>query len=383
MFSLLTLGLYPSSGGPAKSIRAFQNALSAKVISWVDPQQFAAEPLVWDDSLIVTGSRWPILRQLLYASSTASEEAEQLIASSRLVSVHSFWRWHTTWVHSVCRKYGVPYWFVPHGGLDPYVLEHEFVQKRLFLRCGGNAFLRDAAAVICATDREREKLERLVPNDRIRVVPWPLDEADFRSRSAETRAAARQELGIPPSSLCFLYLGRLAPMKRPLETIRGFAAACLSDARLIIVGNEFGVTCEDCRRLARDLGVAERVHVIGPAYGQARYRYLDAADVYVSLSYRENFNFTAAESLASGLPVMLSPGNDLRSDLMGSHCCFHIADNKIETAAAMFREIASLDMRKIDEIGARGSKWARQTLGKRQFSMRIIDIAREIIKNEA
>ena len=63
--TIVTLGLYPSSGGPSKSIRAFQRALAADVVSWVDPRQFEREQIIWDRSTVVRGSRLPVLRQLL------------------------------------------------------------------------------------------------------------------------------------------------------------------------------------------------------------------------------------------------------------------------------------------------------------------------------
>ena len=104
-------------------------------------------------------------------------------------------------------------------------------------------------------------------------------------------------------------------MKRPLETIEAFAGVEGSSSHLIIVGNEFGVTVDDCHNKAAALSVSDRVHVVGPAYGDEKLKYMAASDAYVSLSKRENFNFTAAEALATDLPLLLSPGNDLAVEL--------------------------------------------------------------------
>jgi len=134
------------------------------------------------------------------------------------------------------------------------------------------------------------------------------------------RAALRESLGIPETAVVMLYFGRLHSMKRPLETIAAVARSRNALCHLLIVGNEFGITLADCRQQARALGITDRIHVIGPVYGPDRHRYIDAADVYVSLSHRENFNFTAVECMASGLPVVLSSGNDLSHDLQAAAC---------------------------------------------------------------
>ncbi|SEK11265.1 GDP-mannose:cellobiosyl-diphosphopolyprenol alpha-mannosyltransferase [Marinovum algicola] len=370
MIALLTLGLYPSSGGPSKSIRAFADALDARVISWVDPAERAREPLVWGDTLEVTGSTRPLLKQLqVPAAGTA--EAEALIARARLVSVHAFWRWHIPWVHRVCRRYGVPYWYVPHGSLDPFVMQgHDAVVKHAFLAGAGRAFLHDAAAVICSTPREAEKARPLVGHDRAEVLHWPLEPGDFAPRDPARRAAMRARLGIPESAPVFLYLGRLSPMKRPLETIAAFGQADVPEAHLVVTGNDFGITAEDCRSVAAQEGLGGRVHVTGPAYGGDKAALLDAADVYVSLSHRENFNYTAAEALAAGLALILSPGNDLAPDLGDLPGVTHLADDAPATAAAAMTQAAQGPPGLAPGANVRAG-WAARHLAPDMFATRL------------
>jgi glycosyltransferase involved in cell wall biosynthesis len=371
MITLLTLGLYPSSGGPAKSIRAFSSALDARVISWVDPAERAREPLVWDDTLEVTGSRAPVLRQLqVPAAGTA--EAEALIARARLVSVHSFWRWHIPWVHRVCRRHGVPYWYVPHGSLDPYVMQgRDAPIKRIFLAGAGRAFLRDAATVIYSTTREAEKARPMVGHDRAEVMHWPLSADDLRTRDTARRAATRVRLGIPDDAPVFLYLGRLSPMKRPLETIVAFAQAAAPGAHLIVTGNDFGVTADECLAVAAQAGVAERVHVTGPAYGAEKSGLLAAADIYISLSHRENFNFTAAEALAAGLALVLSPGNDLAPDLAALPGVTRLPDDALATAAQAVASSASEGLQALAQGAAARAVWAARQLAPEIFARQL------------
>jgi len=277
------------------------------------------------------------------------------------------------------KKFNIPYWFVPHGCLDPYAFRKGALQKRLFLAFFGRAFIRDAAAVICSTRREFEKIIPIVGADkRHAIIPWPLEENDFRERDSGRRASMRNQLGISPDAFVLLYFGRLDPMKRPIETIRAFAKAGICDAHLIILGNDFGVTSEECRAEAQRAGVADRVHVVGAVYGQAKFDFLDAADAYISLSHRENFNFTAAECMASGLPVVLSPGNDLAGELQNVRCGRFLQTDKESEAVESIRELGKMSPELRADLGAAGAAWTRRELTFERFQRRIRMFADEI-----
>lgn len=378
--SLLALGLYRSSGGPSKSVAAFQRALAAEVVSWVDPREFSREPQIWEavgvTPKVVRGFDLPVLRQLGYPRSGGIAAAERTVAESSMVSCHSFWRWHNPWLQKVAARNGAPYWFVPHGALDPYVFEKDSLLKNAFLAMGGKRFLNDAKLVVCATTREYEKLASLMPKVPPAILPWPLEDHDFRERDEETRMQVRRRLGIPDDAIAYLWFGRLHPMKRPLETIAAFAAGAPADAHLLVVGNEAGVTIEACKAAACAQGVQDRVHVTGAAYGADRTAYFDAADVYVSLSRRENFNFTAAEALASGLPVILSAGNDLGPELAAAGCSWQVPSEDDEVA--ILSTVGSAPSNIIAEMGCRGRAWAEAHLRYEVFATRLRGFAAAI-----
>lgn len=378
--SLLALGLYRTTGGPSKSVAAFQRALSAEVIAWVDPVEFAGQPQIWDRCHLVQSSQLPVLRQLGYPQRAGLAEAERIVATSGLVSCHSFWRWHNVWLQRVAARHGVPYWFVPHGGLDPYVLATGQAAKTGFLAVGGRRFLDDARAVVCATEQEYRKLAPLMPRARPAIIPWPLEAADFRDRDPGARHRVRSRLAIPDTALVMLSFGRLHPMKRPLETIAAFAEGAPRDAHLLVVGNESGVTRAECEARAHGLRIADRVHVVGAAFGDERRDYFDAADLYISLSHRENFNFTAAEAIASGLPVMLSPGNDLGPELEAAGCAWRLTD--LDSAASAIDAVSGTAAAERSAMGRRGRAWADANLREATFAARIRAFADEIARRD-
>lgn len=360
---------FASTGGPAKSIAAFRRALDARVVAWADATAGNQEAMVISADATVRSTTIPGLRTLLYPLAADAQAAAGIVQRSDLVSCHLFWRWYCPWTHAEAGKARVPYWLVPHGGLDPYVFRTNGWAKRMFAATVARPFLRSVNAVVCSTTREYEKARCHVSRAMPCVLHWPLEPDDFRRREDARRQAARKRLGIPEDAFCLVYLGRLHPMKRPLKTIEAVARCSHPDVHLLIVGNEYGVSAADCQAAAERLGIRDRVHVAGAAYGSAKHDFLDAADCFISLSHRENFNFAAAEALASGLPVILSPGNDLGPELSGVDCGWMLP--RVELAAEAISAAAATPQPVLRAMGDRGRDWAEQNLQFDTFRARL------------
>jgi len=376
---VLALGLYKGSGGVNKSVQTFQRALNAKVVSWVDPRKIEQEPLIWENSEIVFGSRLPVLNKLLCPQIGQSQSIERKFSSAKMITCHSFWRWHNQWVAKFSSRTNIPYLFVPHGSLDPYVFEKDRVAKWMFLKFGGRNFIQQAACVIFSTRGERDKAMKVCQPRRAEVIYWPLEKQDFeRVHDPAARYRVRERHQIPPAARCLLFFGRLHPMKRPLETIEAIAAARQPNVHLIIVGNAYGITDAECRAHADRLGVGRQVHVIGPVYGLEIADYFSASDAYISLSARENFNYTAAECLAAGLPAILSPGNDLVLELKNVDCGWFLQDDRAETAVAAIQSFCQGTEDELRLKGVSGKQWTARELSFKSFENRLRSLIMEL-----
>jgi len=372
--TIISLGVFQDSGGPTKTIAAFKNAMEAELFSFCDASELHENPLAIPGAQAVVPVSSPILKQLQYSTSRATAAAEVSFAESSIVSCHSFYRYHAIWVNKMSRKYGVPYWFVPHGVLDPWVMSKGKLVKNAYWQLGGARFLKEAVTVICATKAERDKAAEHFDLPDADVLPWPVELVNVDQRE-EVRAALRERLGIPNDARVLLYFGRLHPMKQPLETIQALAASRARDIHLIVVGNEDGVSLRDCSEVAKISGVEAQVHFIGPVYGDEKYDYLLASDAYVSLSHRENFNHTAAESMAAGLPVVLSPGNDLLSEIKEVGCFFEMESNSVESAAEAIRRFSETPIKEISQMGFCGRQWVAEFLSFERFKTQLNALA--------
>ena len=150
-----------------------------------------------------------------------------------------------------------------------------------------------------------------------------IDVDKFRNTVVD-RPAKRKELGIPEDAFLLLSVGELNENKNHQIVIRTLAELNDPSIHYAIAGN--GALAEYLTALAEQVGVADRVHLLGYRRDVAElYR---TADVYVLPSLREGLNVSIMEAMASGLPVVCNRirGNtDLVNTLTGVLCSTHNA----------------------------------------------------------
>lgn len=142
-----------------------------------------------------------------------------------------------------------------------------------------------------------------VPAHKITLIQNAIDLRKF-SAGHGTRAEARSELGLPAGVPVVAGVGRLNPQKNFTLFIR-VAAAILRekpDVHFLLAGD--GPEEEALRRLARELGVQDRVHFSG-YLSDTRRAYL-AADVLLMPSLFEGLPMTLLEAMAMRVPVVAS-----------------------------------------------------------------------------
>jgi glycosyltransferase involved in cell wall biosynthesis len=100
------------------------------------------------------------------------------------------------------------------------------------------------------------------------------------------------------------FVGRLIDGKGVADLLRAFAS--LQDERVVacIVGD--GPRREDLERLARDLGIAERVLFLGYLQEERAWGAIRASDVVVNPSYTEGLGTSALEGALLSKPVLAS-----------------------------------------------------------------------------
>jgi UDP-glucose:(heptosyl)LPS alpha-1,3-glucosyltransferase len=156
------------------------------------------------------------------------------------------------------------------------------------------------ATVIAISEALRADLMRLygVRGDTV-VVPHGVDRRQFNPGVRAThRHAVREELGLLPGQVVFLYVGDLRKGFSP--AIRALAG--VTGARLVGVSR---TNPQEFIATATASGVADRVTVCPPT-NQIE-RYYAAADALVLPTPYDAFGMVITEAMACGLPVITTP----------------------------------------------------------------------------
>ncbi|MFQ5514637.1 MAG: glycosyltransferase family 4 protein [Myxococcota bacterium] len=161
------------------------------------------------------------------------------------------------------------------------------------------AVFADPSQIIhCIAKRGAEEIAQryAVPRERLVVIYNGVDTARFHP---ERRAMHRQRLRsrLRLEGPVALFVGGGLHRKGLDRAIRGLANARTS-AQLLVVG---GGRKEPARRLAVELGVAERVHFLGHRHDVETWH--AAADLLVLPTRYDPFGNAVLEGMASGLPV--------------------------------------------------------------------------------
>ena len=210
------------------------------------------------------------------------------------------------------RRAGVPYVIRPLGTLSRYSLQSRRPWvKKLSLWLFERRLLRDAAAVHFTSELEQNEALALGVSLRSRVIPLAVEGAPVPSR-----ATVEQHFPGLINSDVVLYLSRIDPKKNLEGLLRGFALCAPGRPRLslLVVGDGPTTYLSSLHRLARELGIEQKILWAGHLTGEPKAAAFGAASVFALPSYSENFGIAAVEALAAGVPAVLSEGVAIAAD---------------------------------------------------------------------
>jgi glycosyltransferase involved in cell wall biosynthesis len=206
---------------------------------------------------------------------------------------------------AACRRGGIPYVVEPIGMFVPII--RNFLMKRMYHLALGQRMLRGSRTIIATSPQEVAELHSSgLPAEKIVVRRNGVEAPDVLPVRGMFRAAA----GIPATAKLILYLGRLSEKKSPDVLLQAFASLCNKDhaaeLQLVFAGPDDGGMKERLRRMAGELGIANRVQILEAVFNEKKWSAYRDADVFVLPSQNENFGNTAGEAVVAGTPVVVT-----------------------------------------------------------------------------
>jgi D-inositol-3-phosphate glycosyltransferase len=221
--------------------------------------------------------------------------------------------------------------------------------------------VRCADGVVVSTFEERDLLvERYdaVP-ERIEIIPPGVDHGVFTPGNA-ARVRRHWRAGRDP---VLLFVGRIQPLKGVDLAVQCLAALEHPRAQLVVVGGPSGTDGDAelsrVHRLARELGVADRVRFEPARAHEDLACYYRAADVVLVPSRTESFGLVALEAAACGTPVVASSVGGLRA-IVDHGVSGYLVDERDPCAYAEYVDDVLRDPARAAEMRVRAAARARE-----------------------
>ena len=345
-------------GGPIRSVHGLAVALSrlghdvhvyTTSVDGPDDLDVPTDRPVLLDGVAVHYFCVPALRRLYWAPDLA-KRLRLDIDGFDVVHLHSVFLWPTWAAARIAAAAGVPYIMTPRGMLIRSLIRRKSRWvKTAWINLIERRSMAEAAAVHVTAELEADELRSFgFRTPRIACIPngveWPSEPATI---------AAGPFSGLP--SRFGLFVSRIS-WKKGLDRLIT-AWQWVPDLPLVIAGNDEEDYLPKLQALARELGIAHRIHFVGPASDRHKWALYAAADVFVLPSYSENFGNVVAEAMAMGCPVIVTAEVGIAALVVAAGAGIVSSGEPAQLAAA----IAALlnDAARRGEYGRRGRELAR------------------------
>ena len=198
---------------------------------------------------------------------------------------------------------------------------------------------RLAGQVIVPSSGARDLMLSLgLPADRVTLTPYSVDNDWWMQKSSQVdRSTLRESWGAAPESTVVLFCAKLQPWKRPLDLLRAFAKANLSNALLVFAGE--GPLRAQLESEAAALGIASRVRFLGFINQSQLPAVYASADLMVLPSEYEPFAVVVNEAMCCGCPVAASDRVGAARDLVAPVAPQHVFPcGDVDALAAVLKD---------------------------------------------
>ncbi len=245
-----------------------------------------------------------------FYSPTQIKLAKQHLPGADVVDLQTFWGYATRPLSQHCINHHIPYYVSLHGQLMDYGMRQtgwiKRLKKNLFLHLVGYRFLNGAAALRCTSSLEIAHLQAYPINTPTFLVPDGIDVNTFKT--LPDRGQVRAQYQIPAEALVMVMIGRLVAVKNAHIAVAALIASQTlpTAVHLLMVGPDEHHLQPALQEQARQAGCADRLHFTGLMQKDSLLQAMADSDLLVMPSESENFGMSAAESMAAGLPILVS-----------------------------------------------------------------------------
>lgn len=272
-----------------------------------------------------------------------------------LIHVHAIFSYPSTVAMAIARIKHVPYIVRPIGQLCEWSLQQSALKKKIYLSLIERANLNHSQGLHFTSNQEQQEVTGL--NLRTSGFVLPLG-FSFPPPIPDARQQLRQHFNLAPDEPIILFLSRLHPKKGLDYLIPALGKLTHHRFTFILAGNGDPDYESKVESMLIAHEVRNRTHLTGFVTGDLKNLLLQGSDLFVLTSHSENFGIAVLEAMASGLPVLLTPGVALAFEVMHHQLGQVVQLDTLDTAIALDKYLSSLQQAKI--VGNRAYTHVRE-----------------------
>ena len=296
----------------------------------------------------------PALKEFIF-SSALTHWLWHHVPNYDVLDNHYLFSYAPTCAAAIARLKGIPYTVRTMGQLTSWALAQSRLKKQIYTYLVERHNLNKAAAIHCTSTEEAQDVRNF--GIQVPTITLPLG-VHPPILYPDAKAQLRQQYNISTDTPIILFLSRLHYKKRPELLLQSLSQlqAQAHPFHLMLAGSGEASYLESLRDLAGTLGLTPHVSFVGHVAGQEKDLLLQGADMFVLPSFSENFGIAVAEALIAGLPVIITPGIQIASEIAETQAGL-VVEGEIELLAnAITQLITTPKLRK--QLGNRGIQLA-------------------------
>jgi glycosyltransferase involved in cell wall biosynthesis len=301
------------------------------------------------------------------------------IPSYDVLDNHYLFSYAPTCAAAIARWHQVPYTVRVMGQLTPWALAQSRTKKQVYSSLIERRNLKEAAAIHCTTHEEAKEVRQFGIHTPTLTLPLGVHAPTV---NAEARSQLRAEYEISADTPVILFLSRLHYKKRPDLLLETLYELMQQNYRfhLLIAGTGESEYVEQLKQLTIDLSLTDCVSFTGLVVGEQKDRMLQGSDFFVLPSYSENFGIAVAEAMICGLPVIITPGVQIASDIGAAEAGLVVEGAQKPLGEAIAQLLTQPKLRQ--ELGQRGRFFAQSHYSWSTIAQNLIPAYEAIAKQK-
>lgn len=301
-----------------------------------------------------------------------------------VVHIHGVFSYTSMIAGKICRNFGIPYILRPLGSLDPWSLRRNWVIKKILWYLGIRDLIINASCIhFTSLDEKLKAISGVkflgkVEFDKLKengvIIPNGINLCKVNHSSEKILLYSK----IKPY---ILFMGRLHPKKALDILIRSFDMVVqdykFQNWNFVIAGDGDQDYVIKLKHDISRLHSKHKIHLLGWVDEDKKYSIIRESEVLVLLSYQENFGNVILESLACGVPVMVSKNVALSDEIQRNKIGYVVSLDSNEISESLKELLAKESIRK--EMGNRGRLLIEEKYIWEKIIPNMIDLYKKII----